>query len=47
MDRVDYESVVIQDLLNYHSRNELNISPWYQRRWLEPTSKSVFDQYGP
>jgi Protein of unknown function DUF262 len=38
MDRVDYESVVIQDLLNYHSRNELNISPWYQRRsvWNRP-----------
>jgi hypothetical protein len=38
MDRVDYESVVIQDLLNFHSRAELNISPWYQRRavWNRP-----------
>lgn len=38
MDRVDYESVVIQDLLNYHARDELNISPWYQRRavWNQP-----------
>lgn len=32
MDRVDYESVVIQDLLTFHSRDELNLSPWYQRR---------------
>ncbi len=38
MDRVDYESVVIQDLLNFYSREELNISPWYQRRavWTRP-----------
>lgn len=32
MDRVDYESVIIQDLLSAHARNELNITPWYQRR---------------
>lgn len=32
MERVDYESMVIQDILNAHDRNELNISPWYQRR---------------
>lgn len=32
MHRVDYESVVIQDLLNFYSRNELNLAPWYQRR---------------
>lgn len=32
MERVDYESMVIQDLLNAHDRGELNISPWYQRR---------------
>lgn len=32
MDRVDYESMVIQDLLNAHDRGELNVSPWYQRR---------------
>lgn len=38
MDRVDYESVVIQDLLNFHSRQELDITPWYQRRavWRPP-----------
>ena len=32
MERVDYESMVIQELLNAHDRDELNISPWYQRR---------------
>lgn len=32
MDRVDYESMVIQDLLNAHDRGELDVSPWYQRR---------------
>ena len=32
MDRVDYESLIIQDLLGYFDRDELNISPWYQRR---------------
>lgn len=38
MDRVDYESVVIQDLLNFYEREELNIRPWYQRRsvWTAP-----------
>lgn len=38
MERVDYESVVIQDLLNFHAREELNVSPWYQRRavWSGP-----------
>ncbi|MDE2991279.1 MAG: DUF262 domain-containing protein [Chloroflexota bacterium] len=32
MDRVDYESVIINDLIGYHTRAELHISPWYQRR---------------
>lgn len=32
MDRVDYESMVLQDLLNAYDRGELDISPWYQRR---------------
>ena len=38
MDRVDYESAVIQDLLNYYNREELDIAPWYQRRavWNSP-----------
>ena len=32
MERVDYESTVVQELLDAHGRGELNISPWYQRR---------------
>jgi hypothetical protein len=32
MERVDYESMVVQELLNAHERQELDISPWYQRR---------------
>ena len=38
MERVEYESLIIQDLLGYHDRNELDIAPWYQRRsvWTRP-----------
>lgn len=32
MDRVDYESAVIQDLFNFHKNEELKLDPWYQRR---------------
>ena len=38
MERVDYESLIIQDLLNFHDDHSLNIEPWYQRRsvWSGP-----------
>ena len=38
MDRVDYQSLIIQDLLNDHSDEKLNLNPWYQRRsvWSRP-----------
>jgi hypothetical protein len=38
MERVDYESLIIQDLLNFHNSESLDISPWYQRRsvWSVP-----------
>ena len=38
MDRVDYQSLIIQDLLNDNRDNKLNLSPWYQRRsvWTRP-----------
>ena len=32
MDRVDYQPLIIQDVLNLHKRDELNLRPWYQRR---------------
>jgi hypothetical protein len=38
MERVDYESVLIQDIINLYEHKELDISPWYQRRavWRPP-----------
>ncbi|MFA6187393.1 MAG: DUF262 domain-containing protein, partial [Phycisphaerae bacterium] len=38
MDRVEYEKLVVQDLLNFNKNNELNLNPWYQRRsvWTQP-----------
>lgn len=38
MDRVEYEKVLVQDLVNFHKAAELNITPWYQRRsvWTRP-----------
>ena len=32
MERVDYESLIIQDLVGHYERGELNLTPWYQRR---------------
>ena len=32
MDRVDYQTLIIQDVSNLHKRDELNLRPWYQRR---------------
>src|SRR5688500_10892781 len=41
MDRVDYQSLVIQDILNLEKAGELNLRPWYQRRsiWI-PSQQS-------
>lgn len=38
MERVDYQPLLIQDILNYRRSEELNLSPWYQRRsiWTTP-----------
>lgn len=32
MDRVDYQSLIIQDIINLDKAGELNLRPWYQRR---------------
>lgn len=32
MDRVDYQSLIVQDLINWYDAKELNLNPWYQRR---------------
>ena len=38
MERVDYESLIISDLLGFYGANALDINPWYQRRsvWTTP-----------
>lgn len=38
MERVDYESIVIQEVVGLNDREELDLSPWYQRRsvWTSP-----------
>jgi Protein of unknown function DUF262 len=45
MDRVDYQSLIIQDLVNLNSKGELNLNPWYQRRsvWLTPTKSYLIN----
>ncbi len=32
MDRVEYQSLVIQDIINLQAKGELDTNPWYQRR---------------
>jgi hypothetical protein len=32
MDRTEYQTIVIQDIINLNKTGELNIAPWYQRR---------------
>jgi len=50
MDRVDYQSLIIQDLINIKKSEELDLSPWYQRRsiWTPPQKSylinTLFDQ---
>ena len=38
MDRVDYQQVLVKDILDWYQSGELNLSPWYQRRstWTTP-----------
>ncbi len=38
MDRVDYQPLIVQDLINWRQYEELDLSPWYQRRsvWTQP-----------
>ena len=38
MERVDYQSLMVQDIRNLNNSGELNYSPWYQRRsvWTTP-----------
>ena len=38
MERVDYQPMIVQDLIAWNNHDELNLSPWYQRRavWTFP-----------
>ncbi len=38
MDRVEYQPLLVQDMINLSDAEELNVSPWYQRRstWTTP-----------
>jgi len=38
MDRVNYETLIVQDIVNLDKNKELNLNPWYQRRsvWTPP-----------
>lgn len=42
MERVDYESIVVQELLDAHNRDELDVSPWYQRRAVWTTAHKAY-----
>lgn len=42
MERVDDESLIISDLLNFYSAKTLDISPWYQRRSVWSTPQKAY-----
>jgi hypothetical protein len=50
MDRVNYESLIIQDIQGMATRKELDLNPWYQRRevWTRPQKayliNTIFEQ---
>jgi Protein of unknown function DUF262 len=42
MERVDYQSFIVQDLLNDHKESKLNLNPWYQRRSVWTNSQKSY-----
>lgn len=42
MDRVDYQTIIIQDVVNLDRRTELNLRPWYQRRVVWTTQQQSY-----
>ncbi len=42
MDRVEYQSLIIQDIINLNATEELNLSPWYQRRSVWTSSQKSY-----
>lgn len=47
MDRVDYRTLIIQDLKNRHASQELDLNPWYQRRevWKNPQKAYLINTF--
>ena len=42
MDRVDYQSLIIQDLINDNKEKKLDLNPWYQRRSVWSKSQKAY-----
>jgi hypothetical protein len=42
MERVDYESMVVQEFVTASERKELNVQPWYQRRAVWSTAHKAY-----
>ena len=42
MDRVDYQPLLIQDILNLRRSEELDVAPWFQRRSIWNTSQKSY-----
>src|SRR5689334_5761860 len=42
MDRVDYQTHIIQDIVNFDKREELDLRPWYQRRIVWTTQQQAY-----
>lgn len=42
MERVEYEKLIIQDLLNMYRNKELDLNPWYQRRSVWTNSQKSY-----
>lgn len=42
MERTEYQQMVIQDVINLYKKDELNISPWYQRRSVWITNQKSY-----
>jgi hypothetical protein len=42
MERVEYQPLVIQDLVNLHHAGELDLAPWYQRRSVWKTPQKAY-----
>lgn len=42
MERVDYQSLVIQDIINLENAGELDTTPWYQRRSVWTTGQKSY-----